>query len=117
MLVLGERKPPIMSSRPELGMARRRWSHTTPARFTTGIRKMQGVSAAARDVTDEIVRRNHCSKPIVLKAYSWRTCLTNSYTNERDPGFSQLMLRDQDLTPRQCQYLGTINRTASISSP
>src|SRR5438046_9922175 len=26
-------------------------------------------------------------------------------------GFSQLMLRDQDLTPRQCQYLGTINRS------
>src|SRR3954464_6834810 len=26
-------------------------------------------------------------------------------------GFSQLMLRDKDLTPRQCQYLGTINRS------
>jgi CheY-like chemotaxis protein len=26
-------------------------------------------------------------------------------------GFSQLMLRDQDLTPRQAQYLGTINRS------
>src|SRR5947208_782320 len=26
-------------------------------------------------------------------------------------GFSQLMLRDQDLTPRQCQYLATINRS------
>src|ERR1700734_43567 len=26
-------------------------------------------------------------------------------------GFSQLMLRDQDLTTRQCQYLGTINRS------
>src|SRR5947209_14838046 len=26
-------------------------------------------------------------------------------------GFSQLMLRDQDLTQRQCQYLGTINRS------
>src|SRR5437660_472332 len=26
-------------------------------------------------------------------------------------GFSQLMLRDQALTPRQCQYLGTINRS------
>ena len=26
-------------------------------------------------------------------------------------GFSQLMLRDQDLTPRQNQYLGTINRS------
>ncbi len=26
-------------------------------------------------------------------------------------GFSQLMLRDQDLTPRQCQYLETINRS------
>jgi CheY-like chemotaxis protein/anti-sigma regulatory factor (Ser/Thr protein kinase) len=26
-------------------------------------------------------------------------------------GFSQLMLRDHDLTPRQCQYLGTINRS------
>jgi CheY-like chemotaxis protein len=26
-------------------------------------------------------------------------------------GFSQLMLRDQDLTPQQCQYLGTINRS------
>jgi K+-sensing histidine kinase KdpD len=24
-------------------------------------------------------------------------------------GFSQLMLRDQDLTPRRCQCLGTIN--------
>src|SRR5438045_9614449 len=26
-------------------------------------------------------------------------------------GFSQLMLRDHDLTARQCQYLGTINRS------
>jgi len=26
-------------------------------------------------------------------------------------GFSQLMLRDKDITPRQCQYLGTINRS------
>src|SRR5213078_1069137 len=26
-------------------------------------------------------------------------------------GFSQLMLRDRDLTPRQSQYLGTINRS------
>src|SRR4030043_1196806 len=26
-------------------------------------------------------------------------------------GFSQLMLRDHDLPPRQCQYLGTINRS------
>src|SRR5437588_891350 len=26
-------------------------------------------------------------------------------------GFSQLMLRDQNVTPRQCQYLGTINRS------
>src|SRR5436305_1874594 len=26
-------------------------------------------------------------------------------------GFSQLMLRGQDLTPQQCQYLGTINRS------
>jgi two-component system sensor histidine kinase/response regulator len=26
-------------------------------------------------------------------------------------GFSQLMLRDQDLTPQQCQYLGRINRS------
>jgi CheY-like chemotaxis protein len=26
-------------------------------------------------------------------------------------GFSQLMLRDQDLTPQKCQYLGTINRS------
>ena len=26
-------------------------------------------------------------------------------------GFSQLMLRDQDITPQQCQYLGTINRS------
>src|SRR5437764_4645004 len=26
-------------------------------------------------------------------------------------GFSQLMLRDQDLTPQQCQYHGTINRS------
>jgi len=26
-------------------------------------------------------------------------------------GFSQLMLRDRDLSPRQCQYLGTINRS------
>src|SRR3954469_5831407 len=75
-------------------------------------RKLQGVFAAARDVTER--KRYERSLQEANRAKS--VFLANMSHEIRTPmnailGFSQLMLRDQDLTPRQCQYLGTINRS------
>src|SRR6202167_1417248 len=75
-------------------------------------RKLQGVFAAARDVTER--KRYEQSLHQANRAKS--VFLANMSHEIRTPmnailGFSQLMLRDQDLTPRQCQYLGTINRS------
>ncbi len=75
-------------------------------------RKLQGVFAAARDVTER--KRYEESLQQANRAKS--VFLANMSHEIRTPmnailGFSQLMLRDQDLTPRQCQYLGTINRS------
>ncbi len=75
-------------------------------------RKLQGVFAAARDVTER--KRYEQSLKQANRAKS--VFLANMSHEIRTPmnailGFSQLMLRDQDLTPRQCQYLGTINRS------
>ena len=75
-------------------------------------RKLQGVFAAARDVTER--KRYELSLQQANRAKS--VFLANMSHEIRTPmnailGFSQLMLRDQDLTPRQCQYLGTINRS------
>jgi PAS domain S-box-containing protein len=75
-------------------------------------RKLQGVFAAARDVTER--KRYEQSLQHANRAKS--VFLANMSHEIRTPmnailGFSQLMLRDQDLTPRQCQYLGTINRS------
>src|SRR3954447_22319405 len=75
-------------------------------------RKLQGVFAAARDVTER--KRYERSLQQANRAKS--VFLANMSHEIRTPmnailGFSQLMLRDQDLTPRQCQYLGTINRS------
>src|SRR6202023_3533447 len=75
-------------------------------------RKLQGVFAAARDVTER--KRYEQSLQQANRAKS--VFLANMSHEIRTPmnailGFSQLMLRDQDLTSRQCQYLGTINRT------
>ncbi|HUY36688.1 MAG TPA: PAS domain S-box protein [Pirellulales bacterium] len=75
-------------------------------------RKLQGVFAAARDVTER--KRYEQSLQEANRAKS--VFLANMSHEIRTPmnailGFSQLMLRDQDLTPRQCQYLGTINRS------
>src|SRR3954447_26852633 len=75
-------------------------------------RKLQGVFAAARDVTER--KRYERSLQQANRAKS--VFLANMSHEIRTPmnailGFSQLMLRDRDLTTRQCQYLGTINRS------
>src|SRR4029079_11175428 len=75
-------------------------------------RKLQGVFAAARDVTER--KRYEQSLQQANRAKS--VFLANMSHEIRTPmnailGFSQLMLRDQNVTPRQCQYLGTINRS------
>jgi PAS domain S-box-containing protein len=75
-------------------------------------RKLQGVFAAARDVTER--KRYERSLQQANRAKS--VFLANMSHEIRTPmnailGFSQLMLRDQDLTPRQSQYLETINRS------
>jgi PAS domain S-box-containing protein len=75
-------------------------------------RKLQGVFAAARDVTER--KRYEQSLQQANRAKS--VFLANMSHEIRTPmnailGFSQLMLRDQDLTVRQSQYLGTINRS------
>jgi len=75
-------------------------------------RKLQGVFASARDVTER--KRYEQSLQQANRAKS--VFLANMSHEIRTPmnailGFSQLMLRDQGLTPQQCQYLGTINRS------
>ncbi len=75
-------------------------------------RKLQGVFAAARDVTER--KRYEQSLQQANRAKS--VFLANMSHEIRTPmnailGFSQLMLRDRDLTTQQCQYLGTINRS------
>src|SRR3954468_12378793 len=75
-------------------------------------RKLRGVFAAARDVTER--KRYEQSLQQANRAKS--VFLANMSHEIRTPmnailGFSQLMLRDQDLTAQQCQYLGTINRS------
>lgn len=75
-------------------------------------RKLRGVFAAARDVTER--KRYERSLQQANRAKS--VFLANMSHEIRTPmnailGFSQLMLRDPELTPRQGQYLGTINRS------
>lgn len=75
-------------------------------------RKLQGVFAAARDVTER--KRYEQSLQQANRAKS--VFLANMSHEIRTPmnailGFSQLMLRDPHITPQQCQYLGTINRS------
>jgi len=75
-------------------------------------RKLQGVFASARDVTER--KRYEQSLQQANRAKS--IFLANMSHEIRTPmnailGFSQLMLRDRDITPQQCHYLGTINRS------
>ncbi|HEV8058587.1 MAG TPA: PAS domain S-box protein [Gemmataceae bacterium] len=75
-------------------------------------RKLRGVFAAARDVTER--KRYEQSLQQANRAKS--VFLANMSHEIRTPmnailGFSQLMLRDPDITRQQFQYLGTINRS------
>ena len=75
-------------------------------------RKLQGVFAAARDVTE----RKRYEQSLQQANRSKSVFLANMSHEIRTPmnailGFSQLMQRDPGLTPQQCQYLGTINRS------
>lgn len=75
-------------------------------------RKLQGVFAAARDVTER--KRYEQSLEQANRAKS--VFLANMSHEIRTPlnailGFSQLMLRDKEVTSRQSEYLGTINRS------
>src|SRR4051812_2568745 len=112
MLVLGERKLTDY----ELTARARDGTETVvsynASTFHDRDRKLQGVFAAARDVTER--KRYEQSLQQANRAKS--VFLANMSHEIRTPmnailGFSQLMLRDQDLTPQQCQYLSTINRS------
>src|SRR5215204_267363 len=112
MLVLGQRKLTDY----ELTARARDGTETVvsynASTFHDRDRKLQGVFAAARDVTER--KRYEQSLQQANRAKS--VFLANMSHEIRTPmnailGFSQLMLRDQDLTPQQCQYLGTINRS------
>src|SRR5687768_7576467 len=75
-------------------------------------RKLRGVFAAARDVTER--KRYEQSLQQANRAKS--VFLANMSHEIRTPmnailGFSQLMLRDPDLTLQQSEYLETINRS------
>ena len=75
-------------------------------------RKLQGVFAAARDVTER--KRYEDSLQQANRAKS--VFLANMSHEIRTPmnailGFSQLMLRDRGLTVQQGKYLATINRS------
>src|SRR6476469_3504846 len=75
-------------------------------------RKLRGVFAAARDVTEP----NRYAQSLQQANRAKSVFLANMSHEIRTPmnailGFSQLMQRDPGLTPRQCQYLGTINRS------
>jgi PAS domain S-box-containing protein len=75
-------------------------------------RKLQGVFAAARDVTE----RKRYEQSLQQASRAKSVFLANMSHEIRTPmnailGFSQLMLRDPHITPLQCQYLGTINRS------
>src|SRR4051812_10875231 len=112
MLVLGERKLTDY----ELTARARDGTETVVSYNATTFhdrdRKLQGVFAAARDVTE----RKRYEQSLQQASRAKSVFLANMSHEIRTPmnailGFSQLMLRDQDLTPRQCQYLGTINRS------
>src|SRR4051794_30215079 len=112
MLVLGERKLTDYELTARARDGKETVVSYNASTFHDRDRKLQGVFAAARDVTER--KRYEQSLQQANRAKS--VFLANMSHEIRTPmnailGFSQLMLRDQDLTPRQCQYLGTINRS------
>src|SRR5829696_1171480 len=112
MLVLGERKLTDYELTARARDGKETVVSYNASTFHDRDRKLQGVFAAARDVTER--KRYEQSLQQANRAKS--VFLANMSHEIRTPmnailGFSQLMLRDQDLTPQQCQYLGTINRS------
>src|SRR3954470_4296894 len=112
MLVLGERKLTDYELTARARDGKETVVSYNASTFHDRDRKLQGVFAAARDVTER--KRYEQSLQQANRAKS--VFLANMSHEIRTPmnailGFSQLMLRDPELTPRQCQYLGTINRS------
>src|SRR3954465_1011158 len=112
MLVLGERKLTDYELTARARDGKETVVSYNASTFHDRDRKLQGVFAAARDVTER--KRYEQSLQQANRAKS--VFLANMSHEIRTPmnailGFSQLMLRDPDVTPRQCQYLGTINRS------
>jgi len=64
-------------------------------------------------------RRRSLQQANRARASSWPTCRTKSAPRwaRHHLRFSQLMLRDQDITPRQCQYLGSPSTGRRRTSP
>src|SRR3954462_2439303 len=112
MLVLGERKLTDYELTARARDGKETVVSYNASTFDDRDIKRQVVFAAAGDVTE----RKRYEQALQQANRAKSVFLANMPHEIRTPmnailGFSQLMLRDRELTPRQCQYLGTINRS------